>query len=484
MEPRRRPARRDQPAVMKPGVSSRRSACDRCRGQKLRCLREAEDAEGPCNRCAKADAHCVTSPIYHMRNMFARYDADAASSDLSAPPSSPRKRCRQHDHYQARASEQGQSSSRGSRAPETSPTVSTSATPASGSFNSFSPPERFREFTGDESGGVSGGATTAGDRVAGSTYSGWTSTPVPPPASTATTTSLSADAHSWDAASLGLDSLFPANGSGFFVQSRADDGAGRAASQKSQQPDVLAGNSETQHGIADPANKPPRSLPYQQDDLGLSAFENYSLIDLVAPGNEADTKTYNVIGELSTINGKLAAQMKQMVQGGPIVTLKTLIAPECNSSQESTPVRTATATTPLENIINTTRQYLHVLTRVQPPTRSWPSSLSHVNSRTETSSDSASTVLSTSSAPDDSDASLASTPGTTLQSSLGAPGDAKPDPTTQMQALICYIYVLRLHVAVFAHIREYIQMISESDDPTINPLPGLCGTGDISFRMF
>jgi hypothetical protein len=47
------------------GVSVRRSACDRCRGQKLRWLREGTDT---CDRCAKANAQCITSPIYRMRN--------------------------------------------------------------------------------------------------------------------------------------------------------------------------------------------------------------------------------------------------------------------------------------------------------------------------------------------------------------------------------------------------------------------------------
>jgi hypothetical protein len=55
------------------GVSSRRSACDRCRGQKLRCLREREEDEldTRCERCKKADAQCISTPIYHMRNAFA-----------------------------------------------------------------------------------------------------------------------------------------------------------------------------------------------------------------------------------------------------------------------------------------------------------------------------------------------------------------------------------------------------------------------------
>src|SRR5215469_7796561 len=63
-----------------PGVSLRRSACDRCRGQKLRCLREGIDPGGRCDRCAKADARCITSPIYRMRNYSVKDDTPAVAS--------------------------------------------------------------------------------------------------------------------------------------------------------------------------------------------------------------------------------------------------------------------------------------------------------------------------------------------------------------------------------------------------------------------
>ncbi|KXX78991.1 Pyrimidine pathway regulatory protein 1 [Madurella mycetomatis] len=73
-----------------PGVSSRRSACDRCRGQKLRCPGEGADADGRCDRCAKADAQCVISPVYHMRNYFV---GDATTAVAPTTPSHKR-RCR------------------------------------------------------------------------------------------------------------------------------------------------------------------------------------------------------------------------------------------------------------------------------------------------------------------------------------------------------------------------------------------------------
>lgn len=39
---------------------SRRSACDRCKAYKLKCIREGK-ASDPCQRCAKADLSCTTT---------------------------------------------------------------------------------------------------------------------------------------------------------------------------------------------------------------------------------------------------------------------------------------------------------------------------------------------------------------------------------------------------------------------------------------
>ncbi|KAJ8132227.1 hypothetical protein O1611_g1398 [Lasiodiplodia mahajangana] len=48
-------------------LSSRRFACDRCRGQKLRCLRERQDPNR-CDRCLKADTECLTTPSSTIRS--------------------------------------------------------------------------------------------------------------------------------------------------------------------------------------------------------------------------------------------------------------------------------------------------------------------------------------------------------------------------------------------------------------------------------
>lgn len=48
------------------GISSRRSACDRCRLIKARCPRQHPE-QAQCDRCSRASADCVTSPIFRLR---------------------------------------------------------------------------------------------------------------------------------------------------------------------------------------------------------------------------------------------------------------------------------------------------------------------------------------------------------------------------------------------------------------------------------
>lgn len=82
------------------GISSRRSACDRCRTQKSKCLRQHRD-QTRCDRCTHADSECVTSPIYRMRAWQATPDSFSDGSSVSPlRDQGTRKRQRQEHHYQ------------------------------------------------------------------------------------------------------------------------------------------------------------------------------------------------------------------------------------------------------------------------------------------------------------------------------------------------------------------------------------------------
>ncbi|KAI0426548.1 hypothetical protein F5Y09DRAFT_318597 [Xylaria sp. FL1042] len=57
-------------------VSSRRFACDRCRDQKLRCLKEKSDPSR-CDRCVKANTECLTTPMPTVRTQSANHSRSA-----------------------------------------------------------------------------------------------------------------------------------------------------------------------------------------------------------------------------------------------------------------------------------------------------------------------------------------------------------------------------------------------------------------------
>lgn len=87
-----------QTAASVPGISSRRFACDRCRVQKARCLREHAD-QARCDRCVRADAECVTSPTSRRRSwQIIAYDSSDASM-LGKGTKKRQRRGRQDEHF-------------------------------------------------------------------------------------------------------------------------------------------------------------------------------------------------------------------------------------------------------------------------------------------------------------------------------------------------------------------------------------------------
>ncbi|KAI0547649.1 hypothetical protein F4679DRAFT_553581 [Xylaria curta] len=65
-----------------PGISSRRSACDKCRFSKSRCLR-SHPKQPKCDRCTRADCECITSPIFRVRDWKPGVESDYVSRTRS-----------------------------------------------------------------------------------------------------------------------------------------------------------------------------------------------------------------------------------------------------------------------------------------------------------------------------------------------------------------------------------------------------------------
>ena len=404
-----------------PGVSSRRSACDRCRGQKLRCLRENSDPDGRCDRCAKADvAQCITSPVFHMRN-------HSVASDYATAASPSHKRRRPADNHGGG-------------------------------------PDTERPTPRQQSQGH---------------------TPTPP--------SAAAEAASTPFEWPSIDS---------FVPSSASDGSSAHF------------GSINWNSMIDPVPPPPPPLSgptpgshpqgmlwstYNEDTLRTPSLGNLGPLDLGIPsGNSAaasvagNDATQGHIEEISRINLDLTTQMVRMVKGPPHVNLKTIIAPDCGKTNPS-----GALTTPLEDLLTTTRQYLDVLglvaetsrprlpTNGSNPPRPSGSGRLYGDSRSSSTSSAASTSGSSTDSHEDSRYSWSSespSTSTATQASSAGGSHAPVDTSTLLLILACYIHILRLHVALFLHIQEYLQLISESDDRTINPLPGLCGFDNFPLR--
>ncbi|KAI4087022.1 MAG: hypothetical protein LQ344_007079 [Seirophora lacunosa] len=80
------------PTSNAPATAKKRQSCDRCHGQKLRCIRAGNSEADACNRCLRQGAHCVySSSLPKGRpNIYRIADTSTAPSNPSATtPSAP-----------------------------------------------------------------------------------------------------------------------------------------------------------------------------------------------------------------------------------------------------------------------------------------------------------------------------------------------------------------------------------------------------------
>ncbi|KAK4450285.1 hypothetical protein QBC34DRAFT_78098 [Podospora aff. communis PSN243] len=207
-------------------------------------------------------------------------------------------------------------------------------------------------------------------------------------------------------------------------------------------------------------------------------------------GTPIDDRMQSQAYELSHINLDLASQMDRMVRGPLPMNLKTLIVPDCSRTNHLGDI-----TTPVEDLLNTTRQYLNVLTRIAgAPAFFLPTTLSPLITSdlelqitcttTQAASANEPSIPSGGDSSPDSwpDSPEEYTPAATPSSSLCNP-HTRVDPSTLLLILLCYVHVLKLHVAFFAHVREYFEELAENDDPTVPPLPGLYGFDDFPSQL-
>ncbi|KAK2598638.1 hypothetical protein N8I77_012033 [Diaporthe amygdali] len=506
------------------GLSSRRSACDRCRGQKLGCLREGNDPSGRCDRCAKADAKCITTPIYHMRHYTIRdHDTGGRSTTRmstttntgSAAMPSHKRRRHHNDNRDNRRQDQspGQGQARSQAQLQVQTTSGTNSpgrlqSRPSQSPVSFTPGFATFEWPSLDAFGKSDQGATAGasshvsspewspmmDIVAGSAQ-------LPPPQCGPTPRSQTTLATpGWDAGGLNLDDYL----AGDFTHKNGSEGANPSEWPTGLRSSLASGaGADARHQVV-----PWPQAVQEGDILDQSSLGDLDIWGLGLPtsSNSTEETRYRLMEEIARINLELATQLRRMVKSPPDGTLKILIPSELERPGASGP---ATTTPLLGDILNSTRRYLDVLataTDSRPFPNPSPADFHHLldaaavpplatignsieaskmsrGQEAAVSPDTSSTSTSSSSSP----SRASSTPPSSLSSVTKAP----PDPSMVFLALVCYVHILRLHVAVFAHIRQYLELVADSDHGRMSPISGFCGfdecplqSGNLQTTMF
>lgn len=370
--------------------SSRRFACDRCRGQKLRCLRERSDQER-CDRCLRADAECLTTPTLLMQSRSGDDLGSITRKRQRRHNSPPKKRTPSVTYH----SEVGYNLSSVGVGLSASPAVQSSALPALTEFSQTWDSAAYDAGLGDGLEGI---------QLSSNTQKHPSFDPIE-------------ITHPEGLSLMHLSDIPSTSGSGGTLSHHSADRIGRATMSV-----ALSDFIHTQN-----QNQNQDALP-------------------------SDTTFAEIFAHrLSTTNIKLLTQLGRLEFGSPGVNLDVFIT----RSDESDP----STTTPIDDILSGTREFISVLEDLSQ------------NSRSST----------TSSFAGDAPYGL-ETSVENARSSLSSGHNPAFNVTTQLLILSCYVHMLRLYVILFAHIHEFLEEIANSDDPTLCAIPDL-GFGNFPLRM-
>lgn len=352
------------------GVSSRRSACDRCKGQKLRCLRES--GQERCHRCARADVACLTTPNTVPIRQFPR---DGTGFRV-------RKRPRQG----------GQQHSNPATNHENTVRIGSASTP---------------------------------------TYFENAQSPVVLPDGVF---------EPWDYSMDGL--LF-----------------GDTLNENIDSPNIALTqmnapmNSESHTSLAETLCLQERES-CRRDVAQMSPGSAFLIKD---HATQIDSSAiYDTpIQQLSTMNLKLVTLLSHIGQGSPTINLDTLIPPVDEPDSLSS--------APVIEILDRTYEFINILSVLSGKDPKIPPLFHGSSSRRAALRQDAGISL----ARDEN--SVSSSPTSTADKEP----DTNLDSTTLLLILTSYLYILRLYLIVFAHVREFLEELSKSDDPSLCPVPGI-----------
>lgn len=477
-----------------PGVSSRRSACDRCRGQKLRCLRKGGDPQGRCDRCAKADTPCATSPIYRMRNYSVEDDGNSVSrkrrrvGDRSThPPQSPHNIVTSSTLVPSRPAAQGIAQP----GPLTIP-AATQTTPTTTGNTQF-----FGWHFGNAMQGSSNDGAMGAHFVMPPPPSDWTSfsdsaTPV-------FSTPVVASPSVWEHHSLNMAEIYTSTNSDKNMATSFDSSVDESSSQNSFSATVTQHALKLQQPHVEESMHWSQQQSQQQHVSGFSTHDDSNAHGTVNhPPNQLESKAHYHMELLTSINLELVTQLKQVTQ--PHINLSILI----NQTTAGNPEISNTST--FERILNLTQEFINILSVVAgtpktPHTPHTPLAAqatlmtnwvggsygvyasgsesaststydSEINSPSENSSTTHYSPASASMSPQ------LSSPTTYFDNDVATP-TMKPttDSATILLIITCYVHILRLHVVIFWHMQQDLQPTSDADK-----MHRVCQYGNLPLR--
>jgi hypothetical protein len=425
-----------------PGVSSRRSACDRCRGQKLRCVRESPNQQS-CDRCIRADAACLTSPVFHMRS-YVTTSGDHGEQKQERV----RKRLKSREH-----SPQSQERPSGDEAqlPWKKDAIV--------AVERINPPAVYAE-------GMS--SNVFGTYLSPSTILG-------PPGDCSTVNT--GDEVDWNIETSILNELMLSDGINKPNDLFGSTGTSSGYSISQVRPAVQDFASQ----LGSSTNSIPSSfsipcLPdidhHNKNHLSAIDSESDSSTNLVKEHAISNDTTYtkNLMQRLSKTNLHIVTLLVDIGKGSSAAGIGNIVSPIDNS---------VSAKSKLDQILDSTRELLEILTQLAAssprdsvddcsPTSSSKSDVPGSSYCRQPSGLSAQENAFSSSPTDSLE------PSTSISvSHTGLHTSTKPDPALLLLILTTYISLSQLYTLLFSHVHSFLTELAESSNPYLCPLPGL-----------
>lgn len=432
-------------------MSSRRSACDRCRDQKLRCLRDPEEQR--CRRCDKTDAECTMNPRFRMRNYTGNPTAKRRGRTASTVLEDPEEPL-------------------GSSEPEESE-----------GLDLYDPPETpvdamlVNTFgvlpTGQNGSSIPQIDATTSTVTLNTDYSMSASTvsyPLP----------VSDRLEKWyqNNTSLFNFTMFPAASNSANAKVSGEKELSLANSmdfESSSVPDLMFSPGQPMlSAYIDPldgisSHKPGNRFAMALDDEELLQAMTEETISqaLNLPSEELQQTPTQKLQHIQSKLSELAAYMERSFPDPPPDrNVSGIVKTPCFATGQTKAI--------MENILHTTGRFLDVLDSMANSQRSPAATTTSSPADSPTIPNIRDPASSREAVPSSSVDSLPVTfPSPVSQSDAYTKCKPDIDITLQLLILACYIQVLRLFVALLFHIQDYLEEVAGSDDPTLYPVPGL-----------